>query len=963
MTLCKDTIEKKFGCKVEDPNANPPILRSNTNPDINGVTHHDSSFCKEVSPPLPQPIANPKPIAEFKNRVNIIEDIHSETLKDEFRKLSSFLWSTKQNKNGQELYYVWTQGENNDDLLQTRKLYNISINDRKNPNFFAKREATIKIIGQKVSGPQQLLTGRNTVLSDNPQVDVDKTTGYELFSSFDKKMREVVKQNQEFIDCVYADFLPFGENDIERFTIQDSNKFKASWSFDYNFYHQRYEEFTQGSGVALLSLPNINFWHSERKNRQDESYVREKSVDKFYNHINLNGKLGVLQQQMSYPTVNFGGVSSNSNWKKFDITQSEQWRYFDLWQNSYQNITTLDRSYQIDVCKNQLQTSNDAVFMQDVGNLSGLFPMIVRMQFPTSQILFRNNDLIKQQNDFLLSLKNSKLDAPLLSHIISSQPTLEPDINLGLDEFQQKEQENIKNQFGEDVGSTLIYNLGNVSSKQARLSFIHNLYENTKTNLNNNDERSVVSRRERKVWDITKWIETFNQFEIGQETLEQQNALQIFDGQETNITTFLGKTPLDFKYVDSKGYEFFKSMMFLLFSSKIKEMMKIRSEGGKARTIDDIFQFGEMCHTEQLLFRISKTRLGEPEQNFYLMNSTEKDVEQWLDSQVKYGEGYTYRVFVYNFVLATSYFYKNFQTYSNAQRQQVSGKFNVGINFDIGAPVAEFEVEYDPLFLLIEQPYFEFSGTMLDGPPIPPEVEFVSYISVDDRIQILFRSNSGQRYEIPITFTEEEELYIESLPSNFRKDDKVLFRNDDLPSAFEIRRQDYKPTNYEDFNVQPYIVSSELNAPSASKMEKQIKNKKYYYLFRTIDRHGHKSNPSDVFQVELVDDGGFVYQEVERVNFEQQNGREQNKVVRDSSYIRIKPSVLQTQIDYENSPGYIDKNGNIASSAKDIIPKIGIADHSIFDRKFKQRVRSKKTGKVIDINFTYKEKRNDENQS
>lgn len=314
--------------------------------------------------------------------------------------------------------------------------------------------------------------------------------------------------------------------------------------------------------------------------------------------------------------------------------------------------------------------------------------------------------------------------------------------------------------------------------------------------------------------------------------------------------------------------------MFLLFTSKIKETLKTRQMGGKLRTIDEVFQSGSECHSEQLMFRISKSRRGDVEQNFYLMNSTEKDVEQWLDSQVKYGEEYTYRVFVYNLILGTSYFYRNLQTFSNTERQLTSGKFNVGLNFDIGAPVAEFEVEYDPLLLLIEQPYFEFSGTMLDGPPIPPEIEFVSYIGVEDKIQILFRSNSGQRYEFPFVFSDEEQTYLSSLPSNFRRNDKILFRNDDLPSQYEVRRIDYKPNNLNDFDIEPYIVNGKNGASSASKIEKIVPNKKYFYIFRSIDRHGHKSNPSDIYQIELINDGGFVYLDVEIINLKNDDGRE-----------------------------------------------------------------------------------------
>lgn len=66
---------------------------------------------------------------------------------------------------------------------------------------------------------------------------------------------------------------------------------------------------------------------------------------------------------------------------------------------------------------------------------------------------------------------------------------------------------------------------------------------------------------------------------------------------------------------------------------------------------------------------------------------------------------------------------------------------------------------------------------------------------------------------------------------------------------------------------------------------------------------------------------------------------------------------MQRQIDYKNSEGYIQQDGQIASSANDVIPKLGTSEHSIFDRRFKMRLRSKESGKVVDINFTFKEKK------
>ena len=41
-------------------------------------------------------------------------------------------------------------------------------------------------------------------------------------------------------------------------------------------------------------------------------------------------------------------------------------------------------------------------------------------------------------------------------------------------------------------------------------------------------------------------------------------------------------------------------------------------------------------------------------------------------------------------------------------------------------------------------------------------------------------------------------------------------------------------------------------ATAASKVDDIEPNKKYYYTFRAIDNHGNVSNPSSVYEIEMV---------------------------------------------------------------------------------------------------------------
>ena len=41
--------------------------------------------------------------------------------------------------------------------------------------------------------------------------------------------------------------------------------------------------------------------------------------------------------------------------------------------------------------------------------------------------------------------------------------------------------------------------------------------------------------------------------------------------------------------------------------------------------------------------------------------------------------------------------------------------------------------------------------------------------------------------------------------------------------------------------------------------ESVLPNTKYYYTFRSVDVHGHMSNPTPIYQVELIDADGAIY--------------------------------------------------------------------------------------------------------
>ena len=90
----------------------------------------------------------------------------------------------------------------------------------------------------------------------------------------------------------------------------------------------------------------------------------------------------------------------------------------------------------------------------------------------------------------------------------------------------------------------------------------------------------------------------------------------------------------------------------LVFSGKMKEVIK-----SNLRSYEDIWN-GKSCNSETTLYCVEKSdRTGEVIQKYWFPNSNNIDVIKFVDTQVKYGEKYTYSIFAYQMVFAEEYSY------------------------------------------------------------------------------------------------------------------------------------------------------------------------------------------------------------------------------------------------------------------------------------------------------------------
>lgn len=277
----------------------------------------------------------------------------------------------------------------------------------------------------------------------------------------------------------------------------------------------------------------------------------------------------------------------------------------------------------------------------------------------------------------------------------------------------------------------------------------------------------------------------------------------------------------------------------------------------------------------------------------------------------------------------------------------------------------------------VEVPYCSISTTITDKPPVPPDMLFVPYVGINNKVLIMLNSTTGERLEKPIILDDDDITFIrEEYNSQYGLDvglltdaqltgvdlslvDKLLqYRSDDPVKKYEIFRVDRKPTNYQSFKGFRIArieekIGPDKDSTAASFIDTIQPNKKYWYCARAIDVHNNISNPTYIFEVEMVDNRGQMYFISKPIAFDAPmlNYKKQGR-----RYVAIRPRSSHTAYD----PNSVQA-ANLGSVAIDQPPGAGAAilgladiEDSIWEKKFKIRVTSKKTGRKIDLNVTFK---------
>jgi len=440
-----------------------------------------------------------------------------------------------------------------------------------------------------------------------------------------------------------------------------------------------------------------------------------------------------------------------------------------------------------------------------------------------------------------------------------------------------------------------------------------------------------------------------------------------------------------YRYLNSKNgdgivddiIEFLNDESYAPSSSTVEELLTGWRTNGK--------------YNETIAYRVEKmgnsptgdARTQNILQNFWIFNSIHlPDDINLFDSQVKYGQNYTYNIYAYVAVAGIKYQlsdlrltrqinYNEESTYPyclefyNPETDAAANQLVTPDEVDLSPTLdnsefpamADAYVNYESNIRLFEIPIASKTLKVLDNP--------ANQLLINP-FQLLDASQT-------IGYTVEYERFVEqpypktiSSANITSKQDylnaKDLLEGENLTEApvsrqryLEIYRLNEKPKTFSDFDnnlvstIDLKEEDSKFTLPSAIFYDMIKTNQKYYYLFRALNENRMPGALSEIYEAQLINDGGYTYSNFD-ILFEEDLEEEifVDPTLTFKKLIQLQPNMSQIVF----NDGAVDYTNTAASQMGAMA--LGDADDLIWGKTFKIRLTSKKTGKKMDLNVTYK---------
>ena len=188
----------------------------------------------------------------------------------------------------------------------------------------------------------------------------------------------------------------------------------------------------------------------------------------------------------------------------------------------------------------------------------------------------------------------------------------------------------------------------------------------------------------------------------------------------------------------------------------------------------------------------------------------------------------------------------------------------------------------------------------------------------------------------------------ESQGINMHEGGKIKFKSDDRASSYEIYRMEAPPSAITDFSGKYHDTVFSPGA-AATYDDSIVPNKEYYYVFRAVDLSGGKSNPTDVYRCMIVSTDEGMYLDVSMFNM---LARKKNVKKKLNRALYISATNIQKAFRLADDVTAVGEGTLGPAPAGE--PEIGHFEKSMWNKRFKIRIESKKTGKKVDINIKFK---------
>ena len=382
-----------------------------------------------------------------------------------------------------------------------------------------------------------------------------------------------------------------------------------------------------------------------------------------------------------------------------------------------------------------------------------------------------------------------------------------------------------------------------------------------------------------------------------------------------------------------------------------------------------------------------------------------------VDSQVKYGQTYTYYGYAYVLVNAYKYKYSDFRLtkVTNAYGPSVEEGFPDKLfcvqfydptdqiikpqifaissaperdpdtrlysnlseyntfatnEHDIlkNPQVADFYYNIEPCLKLIKVPIFEKTITITDEPANKISVTPFHVIDNTEKIGFSVMQDNFAEMYYPACITPRDQILKEKYlkTKDLTETERIKAFSESPARYLEVYRISDEPTSYLSFDK--HLVSKiDLRIPNTNYnridyivTDKVKPNKTYYYLFRFVTENGMPGHLSTIYKAKLVDDGGYQYATFDAYdtsNFVVNHFEETTKSAK--KLLQLEPNISQLMMDLsevdltDRAQGQLDKI------------EIGKGVEQLWNKTFKIRLTSKKSGKKTDINVSYKRRTKD----